>query len=123
MTSFDFSNSTTKSSGVFWQGAGYSHCSHLDVIACGLHGIEIYGTSSSVMSTTVHISGQSRFSATPNGYAAKLTECALVVFDGCIMEGTQGILLNGNDNRALTFNNVYQESTSGNVFLNGGTSS
>jgi hypothetical protein len=45
-----------------------------------------------------------------------------VVFDGCIMEGTHGIQLQGNDNRVLTFNNVYQETTYGNIFLDGATS-
>lgn len=107
-----------KRRGIYWEGAGYSHMDHVDCSLSGLHGIEIFGTGPS-QSTTVHISGQSRFSDCPNGYGVKLTECISIGFDGCIIENTHGIQLNGNDNRAIYFNNVYQEGTIGGLFLDG----
>lgn len=108
-----------KKRGVYWVSGGYSHIEHLACVTSGLHGIEIFAPDIGHTNTTIFIYGNSIFSICPNGYGAKLTECVAVVFDGVIMENNaHGIQLNGNDNRALTFRNVYQEVIADNIFLN-----
>lgn len=108
-----------KKRGVFWQTAGYSNAENLQVTPSGLHGIEIEGLSAVSLSTTVDVYGNSRFSDCPNGYGVKITECIETNFRGCIIENTKGIQLNGSDNRALTFEQIYQEGTAGGLFIDG----
>jgi hypothetical protein len=75
------------------------------------------GVGSAFVSTTVAISGQSVFSNTPNGYGAKIVNGVSISLRDVIMEVTKGILVNGINNRSLTFDNVYQELTSGLKFI------
>lgn len=114
----DINNS--KRRGVYWEVSGYGSMNHVNCIVSGLHGLEIYAASIANLATTVYVSGQSRFSDCPNGYSVKLTECVSIAFNGCIMENSSGILLAGGDNRAISFNDVYQENSGGGgTFLNG----
>jgi hypothetical protein len=109
-----------KKRGVYWQGSGYSSMNHVDCTQSGLHGLEIDGSGvGSPRATTVHVFGQSRFSGCPNGYGAKLIDCVSVGFDNVIIEETQGIKIEGSNNRAISFNQVYQELTEGNLFIDG----
>jgi Pectate lyase superfamily protein len=111
-----------KRNGIDWKRGGYSWGSRLQVNACGLNGIAIYGTGVSDLATTVRIDGQSVFSDCPNGWGISLSEAVNISFDGCILEYTKGIQLLGADNRAISFCNVYQENTSGGQFVTWGVS-
>lgn len=114
----------SKRRGIYWEVSGYGSMNHVDCTVSGLHGLEIWAASAANLATTVYISGQSRFSDCPNGYSVKLTECISIAFDGCIMENSSGIQLNGADNRAISFNDVYQENSGGGgTFLDGTGSS
>jgi len=87
----------------------------------GLHALECFGLRDDEC-TTIRDYGSSQFSGTPNGFGIKLTECACCAFRDSILEETHGIQLNGIDNRALTFDGVYQENTYGNQFITDGGS-
>jgi hypothetical protein len=112
-----------KNRGVYWQTAGYSRVERLDVFGSQSHGIEIFGPNLGNASTTVSIYGNTRSSLSVAGYGLKITEAVEICCIGMIMENNaHGILLAGNDNRNLTFRNVYQEVIGDNIFLDGGTS-
>jgi hypothetical protein len=66
-------------------------------------------------------STSSRRAATRKGL--KLTECVSISVSNAIIESTHGISLNGNDNRSIEFNNVYQEGTAGGDYITFGSSS
>jgi hypothetical protein len=112
----------SKKRGIYWERGGYGTLFRVECYTSGLHGIELFGPDISHATTTIWIGGQSIFTSCPNGYGAKLTECVLVSFEGVIMESTNGIQVNGNDNRSLSFNRVYQEFGAGAYFLDFGTS-
>jgi hypothetical protein len=103
---------------IYWEGGGYSSVYSVRGLNAGLHGIELNdGVGSAFVSTTVAVGGQSVFSGTPNGYGAKIVNGVSIAFRDVIMEVTKGILITGNNNRSLTFDNVYQELTTGLKFL------
>jgi hypothetical protein len=109
---------SAKKNMIYWEGAGYSSVVSVRGLTAGLHGIEMNdGVGSAFVSTTVAISGQSVFSNTPNGYGAKIVNGVSISLRDVIMEVTKGILVNGINNRSLTFDNVYQELTSGLKFI------
>lgn len=99
-----------KARGIYIERGGYTSIFHAHVLGCGLHGIEVFGTNVDE-ATTVRDYGSSQYGACPQGFGIKLTEVASVAFRDSILEGTQGIQLNGGDNRSVTFDGVYQEVT------------
>jgi hypothetical protein len=102
-----------KKRGIYWEVSGYGSMDHVDCTVSGLHGLEIWGPGLANMNTTVSIYGNSRFGDCHNGYGVKLTECISISLDGVIIENTNGIQLNGSNNRVLSFKNVYQENAVG----------
>lgn len=113
ITNCNFSNN--KKRGIYIERGGYTALYHVHCLNSGLHGLEILGTNVDE-TTTIRDYGSSQFGACPNGFGIKLTEVAALGFHDTIVEGTWGIQINGQDNRALTFDGVYQESTIGTVF-------
>ena len=101
---------------IYIERGGYTDIYHTMCLAAGLHSLEIFGTSTDG-ATTVRTNGSCQFGSTPNGFGIKLTEVANCTFRDAILEGTQGIQLNGNDNRAITFDGCYQENTAGGLFI------
>lgn len=98
---------------IYIEKGGYTSIWNFHGLGAGLHGLEIFGTSvGGAYSTTVTVGGQSTFGACPNGYGLRLTNCVACSFRDVIMEDTHGIVIEGNDNRALSFDNVYQENFS-----------
>jgi hypothetical protein len=112
-----------KKRGIYWEKGGYGSLYRVQCNASGLHGIELYGNTAAQSTTTIWIGGCSVFTSCPNGYGAVLTDCIMCSFDHVIMEATGGIKINGNDNRSLSFNRVYQEFGSGDTFIDLASSS
>jgi hypothetical protein len=106
---------------VYWYKGGYSSMRSVAINNVGLHAVELTGTPE-VQCTTIQIDGKSTLNDAPNGYGLKITEGVSILVNGVIIENTQGINLNSNNNRALTFIDVYQEGTTG-TFLSGASSS
>ncbi|MDB6107829.1 MAG: hypothetical protein JWO52_7828 [Gammaproteobacteria bacterium] len=113
ITNCNFSNN--KKRGIYIERGGYTALYHVHCLSSGLHGLEILGTNVDE-ATTVRDYGSSQFGACPQGFGIKLTEVAALGFHDTIIENTWGIQINGLDNRALTFDGVYQEVTAGTVF-------
>jgi hypothetical protein len=105
-----------KKRAIYIERGGYTDIYHTQCLAAGLHSLEVFGTSTDMV-TTVRTYGSCQFGATPNGFGIKLTEAANCTFRDAILEDTQGIQLNGNDNRAIAFDGCYQENTSGGLFI------
>lgn len=95
---------------------GYTSFFHVQFLTAGLHALECYAASVADENTTIRDYGSSQFGSCPNGFGIKLTESVSCAFHDSIIENTWGIQLNGQDNRALTFDGVYQEVTQGTVF-------
>lgn len=111
-----------KKRGIYWEGAGYGRINRPQVSGCGLHALEIYSVDSGHVSTTVQVTGKGSLSSTPNGYGVKLTQCVDIAIDHVVMEATNGVQINGSDNRSISLNHCYQESGVGANFLTCGTS-
>lgn len=104
---------------IYWEKGGYGLIFSTQCNSAGLHGIELVGFDPSTYTTTISIGGNSTFTGCPNGYGAKITECAVITFRDVIMEATGGIIIGGGgDNQLITFDNVYQEFGHGTYFLN-----
>lgn len=101
---------------IYIERGGYTDIYHTQCVQAGLHSLEIFGTSADE-ATTVRTNGSCQFGGTPHGFGIKLTEVANCTFRDAILENTQGIQLNGIDNRAITFDGCYQENTSGGLFI------
>jgi hypothetical protein len=101
---------------IYIERGGYTDIYHTQCVQAGLHSLEIVGTSTDE-ATTVRTNGSCQFGGTPHGFGIKLTEVANCTFRDAILENTQGIQLNGLDNRAITFDGCYQENTSGGLFI------
>lgn len=108
---FNVGSTNAKGSLCYIERGGYTSFSHFHGLNAGRHGLECFGLSTDEC-TTIRDYGGSQFGGT-NGFGIKLTECASCAFHDTILENTQGIQLNGIDNRTLTFDGVYQEVTSG----------
>jgi len=106
-----------KKRSIYIERGGYTSIYHTRCLAAGLHALEIFGTGAASAATTIRTYGSCQFGSTPNGYGIKLTEVANCTFRDAILEDTKGIQLNGNDNRAVTFDGVYQENTAGGQFI------
>jgi hypothetical protein len=109
-------STNAKARGCYIERGGYTSFFHFHCLNAGLHALECFGDPDD-MCTTIRDYGSSQFGGTPNGYGIKLTECACCAFRDSILEETQGIQLNGVNNRAITFDGVYQEWTSGGQFI------
>lgn len=101
---------------IYIERGGYTSFFHVQCLGAGLHALECFGTNVDEC-TTIRDYGSSQFGSCPNGFGIKLTECVSMAFHDSIIESTQGIQLNGGDNRALTFDGVYQEVTAGGNFI------
>jgi len=112
-------STNAKARGCYIERGGYTSFFHFHCLGAGLHALECRGTRAD-QCTTIRDYGSSQFSSAPNGFGIKLTECACCAFRDSILEETHGIQLNGIDNRALTFDGVYQEKTYGNRFITDG---
>ncbi len=112
-------STNAKARSCYIERGGYTSFFHFHCLGAGLHALECRGTRSD-QCTTIRDYGSSQFSSAPNGFGIKLTECACCAFRDSILEETHGIQLNGVDNRALTFDGVYQENTYGNRFITDG---
>jgi hypothetical protein len=112
-------STNAKARGCYIERGGYTSFFHFHCLNAGLHALECFGVKEDEC-TTIRDYGSSQFSGTPNGFGIKLTECACCAFRDSILEETQGIQLNGIDNRALVFDGVYQERTYGNQFISEG---
>jgi hypothetical protein len=102
---------------VYWHNGGYGSIWNFHGNSAGLHGIELEGHDIVNSCTTIRVGGSSIFSDCVNGYSAKITYGISICFNGCIMENSNGIEING-DNRTLSFNDVYQENTTGGLGTN-----
>lgn len=111
----DCSFNNNKANGIYIERGGYTSLFHVHCLSSGLNGIEIKGSNVDEV-TTIRDYGSSQYGACPNGFGIKITEAAGCYFNGSILENTWGIQVNGLDNRALTFDGVYQEVTQGTVF-------
>lgn len=97
-----------KARGIYIERGGYTGMFHMHVVQCGLHALECFGLNTDAC-TSIGDYGRSQFGGTPFGYGIKLTECAAMIFNGTIVEATNGIQLNGLDNRTLVFDGIYEE--------------
>lgn len=104
-----------KARAYYIERGGYTSLYHTRVLGCGSHAIEIFGTNVDE-ATTVRDYGSSQYGNCPQGFGLKITEGVSIAFRDSIMENTQGIQINGGDNRTLCFDGVYQEGTIGTVF-------
>lgn len=104
-------STNAKRNGCYIERGGYTSFFHFHCLNAGLHGLQCVGTSTD-MCTTIRDYGSSQFSGTPHGFGISLTECASCAFRDSILEQTGGIQLNGVNNRAITFDGVYQENAS-----------
>jgi hypothetical protein len=106
-----------KNSGIYLNHAGYTNFDNVKCYGCGLHGLEVYGTSANDAATTVAVGGFSVFTGMVNGVGVKLTNAINCNFADCIAEGnSSGISLNG-DCRNLKFDSFYQENIDDEKFL------
>lgn len=106
LSNCNFTNA--KMRGVYIERGGYTSFSHMHVVQCGLHALECFGLNTDAC-TSIRDTGGSQFGGTKFGYGIKLTECAAMIFQGTIIETTNGIQLNGLDNRTIVFDGIYQE--------------
>lgn len=102
-------STNAKRSSIYLRRPGYTNIYAARCLTAGLHSLEIEGATSAAAATTVQVSGNCQFGATPNGYGIKITDGVSIDINGAILEDTAGIQVNGNDNRALSFRQVYQE--------------
>jgi hypothetical protein len=93
---------------IYIERGGYTSFFHVRCLGAGSHALECFGVNTD-QCTTIRDYGSSQFGECPNGYGIKLTECTSCSFHDSILEDTWGIQINGVDNRALTFDGVYQE--------------
>jgi len=106
-----------KETGIKFEIGAYSRIRAPKINACGLHGIHLYALSASLATTTIQIDGMGTSSDCPNGYGLLIEQSVSINVDGLICENTKGVAANGNDNRSITLNQVYQENTIGNMFF------
>jgi hypothetical protein len=96
-----------KKRGIYIERGGYTDLFHCVSVTSGLHAFECFGLNTDECTSIRDYGGQ--YGGTPYGYGLKLTECAAMIFQGTIIEATNGIQLAGSDNRTITFDGIYQE--------------
>jgi len=116
-TLINVSSTNARARCCYIERGGYTSFFHVQFLGAGLHALECYAPTVGDECTTIRDYGSSQFGSCPHGFGIKLTECTSMAFHDSIIEGTQGIQLNGGDNRTLSFEGVYQENTAGGLFI------
>ena len=100
-----------KRNAISFSRVGYSCFNNVKVNACGNNAVDLY------KSTSLTTIGSCVYSDCPNGFGISIEDCHNINFNGDITEYTKGIMVKGNENRALNFNGVYEEFISGNKYI------